>query len=132
VETDVTTDRKKHLLILVVEDVEEIRHGIEQLLTASGYQVSTARDEEEAVKEARCCPPDLILLSFTADIVDIVSIAVRMRGRSRLSEQVPVVIFCVRSLQEGDVVEAGRNVYLTRPDNFDQLRASLRLLLSGG
>jgi DNA-binding response OmpR family regulator len=132
VETAVTTDREKRLLILVVEDVEETRHGIEQLLTVSGYHVTTARDEEQAVEEAICRPPDLILLSFTADIVDIVSIAVRMRARSRLSERVPVVIFCVRSLQEGDVVEAGRNVYLTRPDNFDQLRASLRLLLSGG
>ena len=31
------------------------------------------------------------------------------------------MVFCVISLNEGAEVAAGYNVYMTRPDNFDQL-----------
>ena len=36
-------------LILVVQDVEETRDGVEALLKADGYRVDAARDEEDAV-----------------------------------------------------------------------------------
>jgi CheY-like chemotaxis protein len=113
----------------VIEDVEETRHGIERLLTASGYQVSTARDEEEAIQKARLHHPDLILICLGLDAVQILPVARRIRERAGLGEEVPVVVFGVASLNEGDEVAAGRNLYLTRPDNFDQLRDWLSRLL---
>ena len=51
-------------LILVVEDVHEIRDGMEKLLTTDGYRVSLARDEQEALENARVKSPDLILVSL--------------------------------------------------------------------
>jgi hypothetical protein len=39
-------------LILMVEDVEETRVGIEKLLAADGYRVDPARQEEDAVTRA--------------------------------------------------------------------------------
>jgi hypothetical protein len=39
------------------------------------------------------------------------------------------VVFCFPSIDEGAEVAAGHNVYMTRPDNFDQLRAILSRLL---
>ena len=124
-----TSDQEQRSFILVVEDVEETRYGIERLLTASGYQVSTARDEEEAIQKASLHHPDLILISLGLDAVQVLPVARRIRERAGLGEEVPVVIFCVASLNEGDEVAAGYNVYMTRPDNFDQLRALLSRLL---
>ncbi len=124
-----TSDQEQRSYILVIEDVEETRYGIERLLTASGYQVSTARDEEEAIQKANLHPPDLILISLGLDAVQALPVARRIRERAGLGEEVPVVIFCVASLNEGDEVAAGYNVYMTRPDNFDQLRAFLSRLL---
>jgi hypothetical protein len=49
---------EKRSVILVVEDVEETRDGIERLLTASGYQLSTARDDEEVVLKASLRRPN--------------------------------------------------------------------------
>ena len=115
-------------VILVVEDVEETRRGTEQLLTASGYRVDTARDGEEAVMQASLHPPDLILVSPGVDAARAVSMSRRVRDRAGLRPEVPVVFFCVPSLAEGAEVEAGHNVYLTRPDNFDQLRDLLNRL----
>jgi DNA-binding response OmpR family regulator len=125
----VTFDRERASAILVVEDVEETRYGIERLLVASGYQVSTARDEEEAVVKANLNQPDLILISLGLNPTHAVAIARRIRERSALGEELPVVIFCAANLDEGAEVGVAHNVYMTRPDNFDQLRAFLSRLL---
>ena len=124
-----TSDQERRSVVLVVENVEETRHGIERLLTASGYQVSAARDEDEAVLRAGLGRPDLILICLGLDVVEVLPIARRIRERTGLGEEVPVVAFCVTSLAEGAEEEAGYNVYMTRPDNFDQLRALLSRLL---
>ena len=50
-------------IILVVEDVNETRDGIEKLLKADGYRVTLARDEKDAIESAQRVPPNLILVS---------------------------------------------------------------------
>ena len=124
-----TFDRERGSAILIVEDVEETRYGIERLLVASGHKVRTARDEEDAVVEASLNRPDLILISLGLNRGHAVAIARRIRERSGLGEELPVVIFCAASLDEGAEVGVGYNVYMPRPDNFDQLRAFLSRLL---
>jgi hypothetical protein len=42
---------------------------------------------------------------------------------------VPVVVFCIDEIAQGDEVAIGENVHVTRPDNFDQLRSLLARLL---
>jgi len=124
-----TEDNDRAPLILVVEDVEETRDGIEQLLRADGYRVDPARDEEDAVMRAKRAPPHLLLVSLGGPAIDLIATAARIRDRAQLSQGVPVVLFCIPTVAEGAEVEIAGNVYLTRPDNFDQLRALLRRLL---
>ena len=118
-------------IILVTDDVEETRDGIERLLKADGYRVDAARDEEDAVARAGRQRPDLILVGLGGPHTDAIAIAHRIRGRAELGDEVPVVIFCVPTVDEGAEVALGRNVYVTRPDNFDQLRGLLGRLLYG-
>jgi CheY-like chemotaxis protein len=117
-------------LVLVVEDVEETRDGIEELLKVDGYRVHPARNEEEAVRRARLERPDLMLLSLAGQAADVIATALRIRTRAGLNENTPVVIFCIESVAEGDEVEIQKNVYITRPDNFNQLRGLLKRALS--
>ncbi len=116
-------------LILVVEDVEEIRDGLEKLLKADGYRLDLARTEEDAVRVARCKPPDLILMSSGGSSNEVIAAAARLRERAALSEKVPIVLFSIKAVPEGAEVEIERSTYLTRPDNFDQLRRFLSRLL---
>jgi CheY-like chemotaxis protein len=54
--------RKKSLkIILVVEDIEEIRRQMEVLLRRRGHRVLTAASGEEAISIARKKQPNLIL-----------------------------------------------------------------------
>jgi len=118
-------------IILVADDVEETRDGIERLLKADGYRVSAARSEQDAVERAERQAPDLILVSLSGSSDDAIASAVRIRRLAGLGDEVPVVIFCVQTVDEGAEVALGTNVYITRPDNFDQLRGLLGRLLSG-
>lgn len=116
-------------IVLVADDVEETRDGIEKLLSADGYCVDPARTEDDAVDKARRQPPDLILVSLGGPPIDVITTAARIRRRARLDDGVPVVIFSVPFVDEGAEVEIGQNVHLTCPDNFDQLRALIARLI---
>lgn len=115
-------------IILVVEDVHETRDGIEKLLTADGYRVALARDQRDAIESAHRTRPDLILVSLAGSLREVIFSALRIRKCA--GEHVPVVVFCIEGIAEGDEVAIGRNMHLTRPDNFNQLRSLIARLLN--
>ena len=117
-------------MILVVEDVHETRDGIEKLLMADGYRVALARDEQDGVENAQRQRPDLILVSLAGQPRDVIVSARRIRESAAIGEEVPVVVFCVEEIAEGDEIAIGKNVHVARPDNFNQLRGLLARLLS--
>lgn len=116
-------------IILVVEDVHETRDGIEKLLIADGYRVALARDERDAIESAHRTRPNLILVSLAGLPPDVVLSARSIRQRAEVEERVPVVVFGSEGIAEGEEVAIGENVYLTRPDNFNQLRGFIARLL---
>ena len=116
-------------IILVVEDVTETRDGIEKLLKADGYHVTLARDEGDAIESAQRMTPDLILVSLAGSPREVLTAACRIRELSYVGESVPVVVFCVQEVAEGDEIPIGHNVHVTHPDNFNQLRGLLTRLL---
>ena len=118
----------RHATLMVVNDVEETRDGITLLLSSDGYQVVGARDVDDAVDQARRRRPDLILVSLDGRPVEVIRQAARIRQKAGLSDQIPVVIFCIPMIAEGAEVSIGHNLYATRPDNFNQLRAFLARL----
>ena len=125
-----TTELDASPIILVVEDVHETRDGIEKLLIADGYRVALARDEHDAIESAHRTRPDLILVSLAGLPLDVMVSARSIQRRAEVGEHVPVVVFCIEGLAEGEEVEIEENVYLTRPDNFNQLRRFIARLLN--
>lgn len=124
-----TREGETSLIVLVVEDVAETRDGIEKLLKADGYCVTVARDERDAIESARQKRPDLILVSLAGLPREVIVTARRIREHSNVGELVPVVVFCVLGIDQGDEVAIGQNVHITRPDNFNQLRSLLTRLM---
>ena len=122
-------DVKKDRLILVVEDVYDTRAGIDTLLKATGYRVVSAGAELE-VLNTRPERPDLILVSGAALPNNVLVTVGRLRRGAAVGDEVPVVVFCAQDIPEGEEVAIGGNVYLTNPDNFNQLRKLLARLLS--
>jgi CheY-like chemotaxis protein len=115
--------------ILVLEDVDETRYLLGKMLKGNGYHVDLARDEEDAISRASSRSPDLILMSLGQECEQLVATAQRIRTQAELGLEVAIVVFCVPTIPEGAEVEVKKNVYVTRPDNFNQLRDFLRRLL---
>jgi CheY-like chemotaxis protein len=126
----ITKEDNMAAIILVVEDVHETRDGIETLLVADRYRVALARDERDAIESAQRKRPDLILVSLAGSPREVIFSALSIRQRAEVGERVPVVVFCAEGIGEGDEVAIGRNVHLTHPDNFNQLRGLIARLLS--
>jgi CheY-like chemotaxis protein len=118
--------------ILVLEDIEETGFLIDKMLKGNGYHVTLARNEEDAIMRARLQSPDLILMSLGLGPELLLETAHRIRQEATLSQDVAIVIFCVPTIPEGAEMEVSKNVYLTRPDNFNQLRGLLHRLLCNG
>ena len=118
-----------NLAVLVVEDVAETRDGIEKLLKVDGYRVTVARDERDAIESAQLKRPDLILVSLAGLSREVIVTARRIRECAAVGDDVPVVIFCIEEIRDGDEVAVGQNVHVTRPDNFNQLRSLITRLL---
>ncbi len=116
-------------IILVVEDVHETRDGIEKLLKVDGYRVMLARDEQDGIERAERLHPDLILVSLAGLPREVILSGRRIREKAAVGENVPVVVFWVDEIAEGAEVAIGKNVYVARPDNFNQLRDLLSRLL---
>ena len=124
-------DKKNDMnpIILVVEDVQETREGIEKLLVVDGYRIALAGDEQDGIKSARRERPDLILVSLAGIPREVILSARRIRESAAIGEDVPVVVFCIDEIAQGDEIAIGENVHVTRPDNFNQLRSLLARLL---
>ena len=120
---------EKSQLILVVDDVYETRAGIATLLEANGYRVALANAEGQARNNTRPERPNLILVSGS-ELPDNVLVSVgRIRNEAAVGYEVPVVVFCAQDISEGQEVAIKGNVYLTNPDNFNQLRSLVARLL---
>ena len=120
---------EKSQLILVVENVYETRAGIDTLLKANGYRVALASADEAAINSTRPERPDLILVSGSALPDNILVKVDRIRKEAAVGDEVPVVVFCAHDIPEGEEVAIGGIVYLTNPDNFNQLRSLVARLL---
>lgn len=116
-------------MVLVVEADEGLRDGMKELLTTNGYRIATAKDDQDAVSTARRESPDLILVCLGEPPPDLISAVVRIRERAEINNEVPIVVFCIKAVAEGDEVAYENHVYVISPDNFNHLRRFLKRLL---
>ena len=116
-------------VILVVEDVHETRDGIEKLLKVDGYRVVLARDELDGIERARRQCPDLILVSVAGTPSEVLICGQRIRESAAGGKEVPIVVFGFDEIAAGAEVAIGKNVHITHPDNFNQLRDFIARLL---
>ncbi len=78
--------------LLIVEDDEDVRWMLEQLLLVSGHTVRTAPDGEAGLCALREHPPELVLLDVEMPVLDGPSMAYRMFVHNLGLENIPVVL----------------------------------------
>ncbi|MCW8347404.1 response regulator transcription factor [Vibrio sp. ZSDZ65] len=114
--------------ILVVDDDEEIRLLLDEYLSKSGFQVTTAEDgvEMELFIKAKGYP-DLILLDVMLPGDDGFTLCQRVRRDS----QVPIIMLTAVSDETDQIIglEIGADDYIAKPFSPRQLMARIKALL---
>ena len=116
--------------ILVVEDQEDNRRILRDLLTSVGYEVIEAVTGEEGVALAETGHPDLILMDIQLPGIDGYEATRRIRAHPAL-RQVPIIAVTSYALSGDDVkaMEAGCNDYIPKPYSPRALLAKIRQYL---
>jgi DNA-binding response OmpR family regulator len=116
--------------ILIVDDEAGWRTVLRRALEPEGYHVETAADGDEALAIAWTTPPSLIILDHHMPGMDGVEVCGRLRRHKR-SQDVPIIMLTVRhdTTSKIDALESGADDYVTKPCDFDELRARVRARL---
>ena len=116
--------------ILVVEDTEDNRQILRDLLTSVGYEVIEALDGAAGVALAERHRPDLILMDMQLPVLDGYEASRRIKAQPDLA---PIPIIAVTSFalsgDEAKTREAGCDEYVAKPFSPRHLLGVIRSFL---
>lgn len=112
-------------LLLVVEDDDDIRETVTDLLRDQGYDVEGAEDGRVALSRLQGgLRPDLILLDRTMPVMDGAAFRKAQLADPLLS-MIPVVLMTAANAIESLVAEMRPDHVLKKPMSFDDLLSTL-------
>ena len=102
--------------ILIVEDQEDLRAILRDLLTGSGYEVIEAADGAAGVAKAQAQCPDLILMDIQLPVVDGYEATRRIKMDPAL-RAIPIIAVSSFAMKgdEEKARAAGCDHYVTKP-----------------
>lgn len=118
--------------ILIIEDQEDNRAIMRDLLSTAGYELIEAADGEEGVKLAQSERPDLILMDIQLPIIDGYEATRRIKAILEL-KSIPIIAVTSYALSgdEAKARAAGCDCYVTKPFSPRELLARVREFLPG-
>ncbi len=116
--------------ILVVEDQEDNRQILRDLLGNSGYEMTEAGNGQEALEAVAKRRPDLILMDIQLPVMDGYEATRRIKA-DPATKAIPIIVVTSYALSgdEGKARAAGCDAYVTKPYSPRQLLAKVREFL---
>ena len=116
--------------ILVVEDQEDNRQILRDLLGASGFTMREAGDGEAALAEVAKQRPDLILMDIQLPILDGYETTRRLKSNPD-TKGIPIIVVTSYALSgdESKARAAGCDAYVTKPYSPRALLAKIKEFL---
>ena len=116
--------------ILVVEDTEDNRQILRDLLGMAGYDMVEAHDGAEGVAKAAEHKPDLILMDIQMPVMDGYEATRRIKANPEL-KAIPIIAVTSYALSgdEQKTRDAGCDAYIAKPYSPRQMQAKVREIL---
>ena len=117
--------------ILVVEDQDDSRRIMRDLLASAGYQVLEARTGADAVKAAETERPDLILMDLQLPVSDGLEATRRIKAIESLRDTPVIAVTSYALSGDNDkAMAAGCDSYFSKPVSPRTLLAKINTILS--
>ncbi len=113
--------------ILVIEDQEDNRQLLRDLLTSADFEVIEAEDGEAGLAAAAKCRPDLILMDIQLPVLDGYEATRQIKADPAL-RAIPIIVITSYGLSGDDdkARAAGCDAYFSKPFSPRQLLAKVR------
>ncbi len=108
--------------ILIIEDNEDIRENVDEILTLSNYAVLTARNGKEGIEIAINKKPDLIICDIMMPGIDGYGV-LHVLHKDPLTQSIPFIFLTSKS-ERSDfraAMELGADDYITKPFSGNEL-----------
>ena len=117
--------------ILLVEDEEQLRRVMKDLLEREGYVIVEAADGVQALEQVDRHNPDVILLDLNLPGMDGYGVLQQLRSRPGTSS-VPVIVLTAKGDEDNEVrvLKMGADDFLTKPFRARALSARLESVIS--
>jgi DNA-binding response OmpR family regulator len=117
--------------VLLVEDEDQLRTVLRDLLEREGFAVLEARDGVQALDEIDRHAPDALVLDLNLPRLDGYQVLNHIRARSATAS-IPVLVLTARGDEDSEVkvFESGANDFITKPFRPRALSARLKALLA--
>ena len=116
--------------VLIVDDESNIVISLEFLMKREGFEVSVARDGEEALRKVEESTPDVMLLDVMMPKKTGYEVCQQIRANPSLSG-VKIVMLTAkgRDTEVAKGLDLGADAYMTKPFSTKDLVAQVRALL---
>ncbi len=117
--------------LLIVDDEADTLRLVSLMLERQGYEVFAAVNGREALEKVKANKPDLILLDVMMPEMDGFEVVQVLRADPK-TEDIPVIMFTAKTQVEDKItgLEAGADVYLTKPTQPRELFAQVKAVLA--
>lgn len=116
--------------VLLVDDEDQLRRVMKDLLEREGYRVAEAANGIEALDQVDRHAPDIIVLDLNLPGLDGYGVLSHLRSRPATSK-IPVVVLTARGDEDNEVrvLELGADDFLSKPFRARALSARLKTIL---
>ncbi|HVF28742.1 MAG TPA: response regulator [Pyrinomonadaceae bacterium] len=116
--------------VMVVEDFDDTRLAMKQLLEMEGYRVVEASNGKEAVEVARRERPALVLMDLNMPVLDGFGASLHIHKLEGLGSVPIVAVTAFDTMEFRAAAKAvGCSEFVAKPINFDNLTALMDQLL---
>jgi DNA-binding response OmpR family regulator len=126
----VAEGRGRGASVLLVEDEDQLRRVMKDLLQRDGYRVAEARDGIQALDEVDRFAPDVIILDLNLPGIDGYSVLAQLRSRPS-SRAIPIMVLTAKGDEDNEVrvFELGADDFVTKPFRARSLTARIEAVL---
>ena len=121
----------KDIKVLLVDDEDQLRRVMRDLLEREGYGIAEARDGPQALDQVDQYNPDIIVLDLNLPTLDGYSVLAELRSRPS-TRDIPVIVLTAKGDEDNEVrvFELGADDFLTKPFRARALSARLEAIIA--